>query len=177
MLSRFFTQSKPKESTIDSESESETTDFLYQLMNSIVKNPQALSNAIEKLNKSDITNFLINILHEIDTDECRNNLSIIFNNETIMDTTFHIFQTFFTSAKKRNSVVNRYMQRINPMLSLFLTDWVTFGTIPKGTIPKRKRRNNRIVIQQTDNEDTQQRIYKKLLKRIKKQHDLRRVIF
>ena len=101
MLSRFFTQSKPKESTIDSESESDTSDFLYQLMNSIVKNPQSLSNAIEKLNKSDITNFLINILHEIDTDEFRNNLSIIFNNETIMDTTFHIFQTFFTSAKKK----------------------------------------------------------------------------
>ena len=174
MLSRFFTQNKPKESTIDSESESDTSDFLYQLMNSILKNPQSLSNAIEKLNKSDITNFLINILHEIDTDEFRNNLSIIFNNETIMDTTFHIFQKFFTSAKKRNSVVNRYMQRINPMLSLFLTDWVTFGT---STIPKRKRRNHRIVIQQMDNEDTQKRTYKKLFKRIKKQHDLRRDIF
>ena len=175
-MNYFFPKTIPKESAIDSksESESDTTDFLYQLMNSIVKNPQSLSNAIEKLNKSDITNFLINILHEIDTDEFRNNLSIIFNNETIMDTTFHIFQKFFTSAKKRNSVVNRYMQRINPMLSLFLTDWVTFGT---STIPKRKRRNHRIVIQQTDNEDTQQRIYKKLLKRIKKQHDLRRDIF
>ena len=168
----FYPKTKSEESTIHSEGESDTSDFLYQLMNSILKNPQSLSNAIEKLNKSDITNFLINILHEIDTDEFRNNLSIIFNNETIMDTTFHIFQKFFTSAKKRNSVVNRYMQRINPMLSLFLTDWVTFGTIPK-----RKRRNNRIVIQQTDNEDTQQRIYKKLLKRIKKQHDLRRDIF
>ena len=70
--------------------------------------------------------------------------------------------------------MNRYMQRINPMLSLFLTDWVTFGT---STIPKRKRRNHRIVIQQTDNEDTEKHIYKKLLKRIKKQHDLRRDIF
>ena len=175
-MNYFFPKTIPKESAIDSksESESDTTDFLYQLMNSIVKNPQSLSNAIEKLNKSDITNFLINILHEIDTDEFRNNLSIIFNNETIMDSTFHIFQKFFTSAKKRNSVVNRYMQRINPMLSLFLTDWVTFGT---STIPKRKRRNHRIVIQQMDNEDTQKHIYKKLLKRIKKQHDLRRDIF
>ena len=173
-MNYFFPKTKPKESTIDSESESDTSDFLYQLMNSILKNPQSLSNAIEKLNKSDITNFLINILHEIDTDEFRNNLSIIFNNETIMDSTFHIFQKFFTSAKKRNSVVNRYMQRINPMLSLFLTDWVTFGT---STIPKRKRRNHRIVIQQMDNEDTQKHIYKKLLKRIKKQHDLRRDIF
>ena len=174
LSSYFFPKTKPKESTIDSESESDTSDFLYQLMNSILKNPQSLSNAIEKLNKSDITNFLINILHEIDTDEFRNNLSIIFNNETIMDSTFHIFQKFFTSAKQRNSVVNRYMQRINPMLSLFLTDWVTFGT---STIPKRKRRNHRIVIQQMDNEDTQKHIYKKLLKRIKKQHDLRRDIF
>ena len=175
-MNYFFPKTIPKESAIDSksESESDTTDFLYQLMNSILKNPQSLSNAIEKLNKSDITNFLINILHEIDTDEFRNNLSIIFNNETIMDTTFHIFQKFFTSAKKRNSVVNRYMQRINPMLSLFLTDWVTFGT---STIPKRKRRNHRIVIQQMDNEDTQKRTYKKLFKRIKKQHDLRRDIF
>ena len=73
----------------------------------------------------------------------------IFNNADIMNQIGDIFERFLTSLTKRNSVANHYVQKINPILYLFVTKWLGFGTIPK-TYIRHQHKQNRAVIEQTD---------------------------
>ena len=103
-------------------------DAKVLLINLVIKNPDNFIQAIKKLKKDEIFNFLRRILIELDNEYVANNLNTIFEDTELFGKIIDIFRKLITS-DVFNSYVAAYLQEFNPHIHRMtkMTGLVKFG--------------------------------------------------